>query len=118
MYCDWLAQKSTWVAGSGVLMCYGRLGTERSGVAERVEAVDQALGGAVLVDAVEVVGAEVSEDGSALQQGKSGDQHLVCEGHGARFRAHAHPHAVSETWNTTLRTGLPGGRSVRPALRS
>ncbi len=31
------------------------------GVAERVEAAHQALGGAVLVDVVEVVGAEVNE---------------------------------------------------------
>ncbi len=37
------------------------LRVEHDGVAECVEAADQALGGAVLVDAVEVIGAEVGE---------------------------------------------------------
>lgn len=60
-------------AGSGVLMCHGSFGAERSGVAEHVEAADQALVGAVLVNAVEVAGAEVGKRSSALQHGESGD---------------------------------------------
>ncbi len=43
------------------------LGAEHDGVAERVEAADQPLGGAVLVDTVEVIGTEVSEGDGALQ---------------------------------------------------
>src|SRR5215207_9286830 len=37
------------------------LGLEHDVVAERVETADEALGGAVLVDAVEVIGTEVGE---------------------------------------------------------
>ena len=52
-----------------MLMCHGKFGAERSGVAEHVEAADQALVGAVLVNAVEVAGAEVGKRSSALQHG-------------------------------------------------
>ncbi len=67
------------------------LGAEHDGVAERVEAADQALGGAVLVDAVEVIGAEVGEGDGALQHAEGGDEDLVRDGHGGLFRAHARP---------------------------
>lgn len=54
-------------------MCIGRFWAEHNGVSERVAAADRALGDAVLVKTVEVVGAEVSRCCSALQQGESGD---------------------------------------------
>ena len=43
------------------------LGAEHDGVAECVEAADQALGGAMLVDAVKVIGAAVGEEGRAAR---------------------------------------------------
>ena len=77
------------MAGSG-----GGFGAEHDGVAERVEAADQALGGAVLVDAVEVVGAEVGDGDGALQHVESGDQDLVRDGHGGLLCVHARPPPV------------------------
>ncbi len=56
------------------------LGAEHDDVAERVEAADQPLGGAVLVDTVEVIGTEVSEGDGALQHVEGGDQDLVRDG--------------------------------------
>ncbi len=50
-------------------MCHGGLGAEHDGVAERVEAADQALDRAMLVDAVEVVGAEGLLAGSVQRLG-------------------------------------------------
>jgi len=66
-----------------------RLGAEHDRIAERVEAADQALGGAMLVDAVEVIGAEVGEGDGALQHVEGGDQDLVRDGDGRPLRAHA-----------------------------
>ncbi len=73
MYLVGCPESSQGWAGSGVLMCHGGSGAEHGGMAEHVEAADQALGGVVLVNAVEVAGAEVGKRGSALQQGESGD---------------------------------------------
>jgi len=70
------------------------LGAEHDGVAERVEAADQALGGAMLVDAVEVVGAEVGKGDGALQHVEGGNQYLVRDSHGRLLCAHACPQPV------------------------
>jgi len=75
-------------------MCHGGLGAEHDGVAERVEAADQPLGGAVLVDAVEAVGAEVGEGDGALQHVEGSDQDLVRDSHGGLLCAHARPQPV------------------------
>jgi len=56
-----------------------------------IEAADQALGGAMLVDTVEVVGAEVGEGDGTLQHVEGGDRDLVRDGHGGLLRAHADP---------------------------
>src|SRR3954469_2762420 len=95
----WLARKFTPVdrargadvpwRGSGC-----GLGAEHDVVAERVEAADEALGGAVFVDAVEVVGTEVSEGDGALQYVEGSDQDLVRDGHGRLLRPHARPQPV------------------------
>jgi hypothetical protein len=72
----------------------GGLGAEHNGAAERVEAADQALGGAVLVGTVGVVGAEVGEGGGAPQHVEGSDQDLVRDGHGGLLRAYARPQPV------------------------
>src|SRR5918993_3955501 len=94
----WPENSRRW-AGPGVLMCHGRgsgcgLGPEHDVVAEGVEAADQALGGAVLVDAVEVVGAEVGEGDGAPQHVEGGDQDLVRDGDGRLLGPHARPQSV------------------------
>jgi len=65
------------------------LGAEHNRVAERVEAADQALGGAMLVDAVEVIDTEVGEGDGALQHVGGGDQDLVRDGDGRNSQRHA-----------------------------
>jgi len=67
------------------------LGAEHDGIAERVKVADQAFGGVMPVDAVEVVGAEVGEGDGALQHVEGGDQDLVRNGDGRPLRAHARP---------------------------
>ena len=57
-------------------------GAEHDSVAGRVEAADQALGGAMLGDAVEVVGAEVGKSDGTLQHAEGDDQ----PGHGPGSR--------------------------------
>ncbi len=54
-----------------------RLGSEHDVVAERVEAADEALGRAVLVQAVEVIGPELGEGRGPLQHVEYRDQDLV-----------------------------------------
>jgi len=75
------------MAGSGC-----RLEVDHDGVAERIEAADQAPGGAMLVDAFEVISAEVGEGDDALQHVEGGHQDLVRYGDGRSLRAHARPH--------------------------
>src|SRR5215218_11224370 len=70
------------------------LGSEHDVVAEGVEAADQALGGAVLVDAVDVIGTEVGEGDGALQHVEGSDQDLVRDGHGRLLGTHARPQPV------------------------
>lgn len=65
------------------------LGAQHDRVAQRIEAADQALGGAMLVDAVEVVGTEIGE--GALQHVEDGDQDLVRDRDGRLLCAHARP---------------------------
>jgi hypothetical protein len=48
---------------------------------ERIEAANEALGGAVLVQAVEVIGPELGEGHGSLQHIEHRDQDLVGDGH-------------------------------------
>ena len=47
---------------------------KHDGVAERIEAADQAPDNAMLVDMVEVIGAKVGEGDGALQYAEGGNQ--------------------------------------------
>jgi hypothetical protein len=76
--------------GDGVVWWRGsscRFGPEHDIVTERIETADKAPGSAVLVDAIEVIGTEVSEGSGALQHVEGRDQDLVGDGHGRLFGA-------------------------------
>src|SRR5215210_8391181 len=91
---EWLARKyergSCGEAGRGHSgSSPSHLRAQHNSVAERVEAADQALGRAMLVDAIEVVGAEVDEGNGALQHVEHRREDLVRDGHGGLLGAHA-----------------------------
>jgi len=62
------------------------LGAEHDGAAERVEAADQPLGGAILIDAVEVIDAAVGKGDGALEHVEGGDQDPVRDSHSGLHR--------------------------------
>src|SRR4051812_25304938 len=72
----------------------GHLGAEQDLVAEVIQTTDEALGGAVLVEAIEVVGSEIGEGSTALQHVEDGDQDLVADGHGRLLRSRTCPEPV------------------------
>src|SRR3954470_17027510 len=67
----------------------GEAGRGHSGSSPGHLGPDQALGRAVLVDAIEVVGAEVDEGNGALQHVEHCREDLMRDGHGGLLGAHA-----------------------------
>jgi hypothetical protein len=70
--------------------CWGGrgFGPEHDLVAQRIEAANEALGGAVLVDAVEVIAAEIGEGDRSLQHVEHREEDLVGDRHRRLLRAH------------------------------
>ena len=66
----------------------GSLRSKHDLVAEKAEASDETLGCTVLVEAVEVIVAQIGEGDAALEHVEDRDQDLVGDGHGRLLRAH------------------------------
>jgi hypothetical protein len=95
----WLARKFRWgarerkgIAASQSLR--SGLGAKHDVVSEPVEALNESLRHPVLVDAVEVIAAEIDESNTALEHMEDRDQDLVRDCHGGFLRAHSRLQAM------------------------